>query len=316
MSRLKQNRLLWTGLRVLFVVAVLFFLGRALLTQWSQIKAFPWHFRIVPLLLSIVLQSAAIFFWATVWYHMVGRLLAYPLRWIDGVLIYLLSNLVKYVPGSIWGYASRIYLGADKGLNAINVGISMVWEVGTTIVASILLSGVTLFPYLKLIDQRLLYPLLIVALLCFCGLVPPISRWWMCLIGNQKMARQMFSLKWQDFWLYLSAALVTHVLVGTAFFFFVCSLTDISPSFIWGLAGIWSFSATTGLVIVLAPYGIGVREGVLTWLLQIFVSPGAAVLVSLASRLWTICGELLSALLVLALFRISGRKREITREDY
>lgn len=316
MSRLKQNKPLWTGLQALFVVAVLFFLGRALLTQWSQIKAFPWHFRIAPLLLSIALQSAAIFFWATVWCHMVGRLLAHPMRWVDGVFIYIFSNLVKYIPGSIWGYASRIYLGADKGVDAINVGISTVWEMGIAIVASLLLSGVTLFPYLRLIDQRLLYPLLIVALLCFCGLVPPVSRWWMSLISNRKMVYRPFSLRWQDFWLYLSAALVTHVLVGTAFFFFVCSLTDVSPSSIWGLAGIWSFSATTGLVIVLAPYGIGVREGVLTWLLQIFVSPGAAVLVSLASRLWTICGELLAALLVLALLRTSKSEREITHEDY
>lgn len=311
MSRLKQNKPLWTGLQAFFVVAVLFFLGRTLLTQWAQIKAFPWHFRIALLLLSIVLQSAAIFFWATVWYHMVGRLLAYPMRWVDGVIIYILSNLAKYIPGSVWGYASRIYLGSDKGLNALNVGISTVWEVGTAIVASLLLSSATLFPYLKLIDQRVFYPLLIVALLSFCGLVPPVSRWWMRLFGNQKIAYRPSFLRWQDFWLYLSAALMTHVLVGTAFYLFVCSLTDVSPSSIWGLVGIWSFSATTGLVIVLAPYGIGVREGVLTWLLQIFVSPGVAVLVSLASRLWTICGELLAALLVLALLRISKvRERE------
>lgn len=307
---LKQNKPLWTGLQALFVLAVLFFLGRVLLTQWAQIKAFPWHFRIVPLMLSMAFQLAAIFFWATIWCRMVGRWLAHPMRWIDGTLIYVLSNLVKYVPGSIWGYASRVYLGADKGLDAINVGISTVWEVGIAVVASLLLSSVTLFPYLRSIDQRLLCSLLIVALLCFCGLLPPVSRWWMRLISNRKIAHRASYVRWQDFWLYLSTALATHVLVGIAFFFFVYSLTDVSPRSVWGLAGIWSFSATSGLVVVLAPYGIGVREGILTWLLQIFVSPGVAILISLASRLWTICGELLAVLLALALLRILGQERK------
>lgn len=304
MSRLKQNKALWAGLQALFVVAVFFFLGQALLSQWSQVKAFQWHFRIVPLLLSMAFQLAAIFFWATVWCYMVGRLLAHPLRRIDGVRIYVLSNLVKYVPGSIWGYASRIYLGSGKGLDVVNVGISTIWEVGITVVASLLLSGVTLSPYLRPIDQRLLYPLLIIALVCFCGLLPPVSRRWMRLLINQKTSLHAPSLEWKDFGLYLSAALVTHMLVGIAFFFFVFSLIDVRPSSVWGLVGIWSFSATSGLVTVLAPYGMGVREGILTWLLQIFVSPGVAILVSLVSRLWTICGELLAALLALALHRV------------
>ena len=302
--------MLWVGLQTLFAIAVLFFWSRALLTQWSQIKTFPWHFRVVPLILSVAFQLAAIFFWAIVWCRMVGRLSGYPLRWIDGIHIYVLSNLVKYVPGSIWGYASRIYLGSDKGLGAINVGISTIWEVGIAIVASLLLSSATLFPYLRLIDRRLLYPLLIVALLCFCGLLPPVSRYWMHMFSNQKIACRASSVDWRDFWLYLGAALTTHILAGIGFFFFVYSLTDVSSRSAWGLAGVWSFSATSGLVIMLAPYGIGVREGVLAWLLQIFVSPGVAILVSLASRLWTICSELLAALLALALLRMSRQERE------
>ncbi len=302
--------MIWVGLQTLFAIAVLFFLGLALLTQWSQIKTFPWHFRVGPLILSMAFQLAAIFFWATVWCHMVGRLLVHPLRRIDGIRIYVLSNLVKYVPGSIWGYASRVYLGSDKGLDAINVGISTIWEVGIAVVASLLLSGVTLFPYLRLIDQRILYPLLLVALLCFCGLLPPVSRYWMHMFNDQKIAHRASTVSWRDFWLYLSAALTTHILVGIGFFFFVYSLADVNLRSVWSLAGIWSFSATSGMVLILAPYGIGVREGLLTWLLQIFVSPGVAILVSLASRLWTICGELLAALLTLVLLRISGQGRE------
>jgi len=300
----KNNRVLWVGLKTLFVGLMLFFLCRTLLTQWGQIASFSWRFCFLPLVASIVLQLIATFFWATIWCHIVGHLLEYPLGWMDGALIYILSNLFKYVPGSVWGYISRAYLGSDKGLDATAIGVSTLWEVGITVVASLLLSGITILNYLNQIDRWLLYLLLVIALLCFCGLLPPIFSWWIHLLTRRYRADRVIPFRWQEFWLYLAAALETHILVGISFFLFAYSFTDISSGSMWSFVGIWSFSTTSGLVIILAPYGIGVREGILASLLQIFVPPGVATLISLASRLWTICSELLAALMVLALSRV------------
>lgn len=73
----------------------------------------------------------------------------------------------------------------------------------------------------------------------------------------------------------------------------------------------WSFSATAGLVVIFVPYGLGVKEGLLTLLLQPFLPAESAVLISLASRLWTIACELLAAGIVAVLFY--GSKRLASR---
>jgi hypothetical protein len=299
MSRLRKHRVLWHSLQTVFASTALFFLVRAIVTRWSQIAAFPWQFRVVPLVGSITLYTAAGLFWATVWRHMVVRS-GCPIKWADGVRVYMVSNLAKYVPGSIWGYVSRAYLGRDEGLTVMGVGISAVWEVGITVMASLLLTVATIPAYPSRIPAAFLRLVLAVTLLCFVGLLPPVFNRWVRLLRRGQSANPP-SFRWHDFWLYLVSAFGTHILVGTAFFLFTRSFVDIDLRSWWSLVGLWSFSATAGLVIVLVPYGLGVKEGLLTLFLQPFLPIELATLISLASRLWTVACEVLAALLAVLL---------------
>jgi uncharacterized membrane protein YbhN (UPF0104 family) len=65
------------------------------------------------------------------------------------------------------------------------------------------------------------------------------------------------------------------------------------------LIGAWSFSATVGLVSLFAPYGLGVKEGILTLLLSMYMPTGTAAAVAILSRIWSISGDLLSTALLL-----------------
>ncbi len=54
----------------------------------------------------------------------------------------------------------------------------------------------------------------------------------------------------------------------------------------------FAFAATTGLIVLVAPGGIGVREGILTGLLHLWgLSLNDSVTVAVASRLWFLVGE-------------------------
>ena len=302
MSRLKQYKVLWHSLQVLFASTIVFFLVRAIAARWSQIIAFPWRFRAAPLVGSIILQLVAGLLWAIIWSHMVVRS-GCPMQWTDGVRIYAVSNLAKYIPGSIWGYVSRAYLGRDEGLNVVGVGISVVWEVGITVVASLLLTAATIPVYPWEIPEPFLQLVLAVALLCFVGLLPPVFSRWSSLLKKQWQPACCPSFRWRDFCLYLVSAFGTHVLVGVAFFLFTRSFVDVDARFWWSFVGLWSFAATAGLLAVLVPYGLGVKEGLLILFLQPFLSIESATLISVASRLWIIAGELVTVLVVLPLFR-------------
>ena len=129
MSRIRNSKALRVGLQGLFIGVVLFFLIRTLAASRAQIIAFPWHFRILPLIGSLGVSIIAGVFWASVWRLMVVQT-GSSIAWADGVRVYLVSNLAKFVPGSIWGYVGRAYLGRDYGVTLARVGVSTVWEVG------------------------------------------------------------------------------------------------------------------------------------------------------------------------------------------
>ncbi len=305
MSRLKDARTFWSVLRALLAAAALLFLVRAIVTRWSQVTAYPWQLHVIPLLGSFFLQLVAAFFWATVWWRMVIRA-GSPIPWREGVWAYLISNLARYVPGSIWGYVSRVHLARD--LTAVGAGISVVWEVGMAIVASLLLTAAA-FPFypgeLPVLVFRLV---LVVALVCLVGLLPPIANRWMALLNRRSTAQQDMSYGWSDFMVFLSAALTTHILVGSAFFLFTRSVVNVGAQHWWSFVAIWSFSATAGLVVILVPYGLGVKEGTLALLMGPFLALESIAPIALASRLWTIIGELLAAGVVVIVYLTAGRQ--------
>ncbi len=287
------------ALQVAFLALILFFLIRVIVRSWDQIAAFPWQFQPGLLIASVAVQVAAGLFWATVWRRMAVQA-GSAIGWAAGVRVYLLSNLAKYVPGSIWGYLSRAYLGRESGLTVARVGVSTVWEVGITVVASLLLTALTIPFYPIRLPDHVLLLAVAAALICLTALLPPVFNRWLPRLP--RLARQQkVHFRWRDFGLYLAAAFITHVLVGTGFFLFAASLVELELAAWPGFVGAWSFSATAGLVMLLAPYGLGVKEGLLTLLLQAFMPAGAAALVALASRLWTVAVELLEAAVALFL---------------
>lgn len=304
MSRLKEHRVLWLFLRALPVCVALFFLGRVIAINWSRLSAFPWQFRVGPLLGSLFLLLIALFFWAAIWRRMVVRS-GCPIGLADGVRVYLLSNLAKYIPGSIWGYASRPVLGRSAGLTLMGVGVSVVWEIGIAVVASLLLSVATIPFYPATVPAPIWQLVLVAALGCLVGLAPPIANRWIRLLRRNEADQTAAPFGWADFSLFLGAALGAHVLVGTAFFLFARSLADLDGSAWWSFVGLWSLSATAGLLVVVVPYGFGVKEGLVALLLQPFLPIEAAALVAVASRLWTIAGDLLAAGIVALAFAIS-----------
>jgi hypothetical protein len=307
MSHVKQRKVLWFSLRIIFAGIVLLFLARTISSRWTEVKAFEWQLRPLPLLGSLFFQMMAAILWASTWWHMLLRS-GCCINWLDGIRIYVFSNLAKYIPGSIWGYVSRIYLGQEQGLTTVDVGISAVWEVGISIVSSLLLTATVIPAFPARIPDAVFQLVFGVAILCLMALTPPIFSRWVHLLERWLPSKSPPSFRWSDFFLYLVSAFIAHVLVGTGFYYFVRSLVDVDPSVWWSLVGMWSFAATAGLVIVLVPYGLGVKEGLLAIFLQVFVPIESATPISLASRLWTIACELLIAGLVALLLPVVRRK--------
>jgi uncharacterized membrane protein YbhN (UPF0104 family) len=80
-----------------------------------------------------------------------------------------------------------------------------------------------------------------------------------------------------------------------AFFLFVKSLAPVRWGQFPAMMGIYAAAWTVGFLSMLAPGGLGIREGVLSLLLSAYLPPATATLVALLSRIWSLAGDLVLA---------------------
>lgn len=83
---------------------------------------------------------------------------------------------------------------------------------------------------------------------------------------------------------------------GLAFAILVQAITGADLSMAVGLS--FPLAVTLGILTIVAPGGLGVREGLLgIYLVQLGLSPVDAIMVAVTSRLWFLVGEALTFLL-------------------
>jgi uncharacterized membrane protein YbhN (UPF0104 family) len=89
----------------------------------------------------------------------------------------------------------------------------------------------------------------------------------------------------------LLVLLADWVIFAAAAYFLVNSFYQIDAQHTIILCGIFAVSVLAGIASFFVPAGLGVREGVQTYLLSLFIPVSAAVLISLAMRAWMMLGE-------------------------
>jgi uncharacterized membrane protein YbhN (UPF0104 family) len=86
---------------------------------------------------------------------------------------------------------------------------------------------------------------------------------------------------------------VVFCLSGTGFYLMIVSLTPFSPRYLPLSIGLFTLAGVAGMVSILTPAGIGVREGVIVGVLQFTMPFELAVLISLVARIWATVVDLL-----------------------
>ena len=105
----------------------------------------------------------------------------------------------------------------------------------------------------------------------------------------------------KDVIIYLLGYSVSWLLFGLAFLIFVKAMAQADFRMYPMLTGAFAFSLNIGFLAIFTPGGIGVREGVLVFLLSSFFPLPVSTLIALLSRLWITVGELLCFLIAVPL---------------
>ncbi len=291
-------------LRGLLGVLILYFVGRHLLRNWEQFRGIElsWQIRPLPLIGAVLVIVGMYALLVEAWRQLAAAW-GWDMTWRQAARVWIISSMGKYLPGKVWTVAGVASFAQEAGVSVwAATGSALVNQVlslaaGAAVAA---LTGFSVAPdgiFRVLIWISLAGGLVGLAFLVWPGALGrimavatsgrvalPIRR------GPVVLAVAIHAVSWAGY----GVALLL-VLAGT--------LPDVQLGLREAIAG-FTISYIVGFLALLAPGGLGVREGTLVILLQGSIGAAPAVALAAASRLVMTVADIVAV----APFLAAGRK--------
>ena len=264
----------------ILVALLLFYVFFSIVKNFNTLKAYHWQINIFLIVSGIIALLVANTIATLVWKGIVASL-GRNLTFSESFYAWILSRLGRYIPGKVWMIAGRIALveKIEKRIALLSIGI----EVLLDILAAVTLAILT-FPLLRLNDHFVTPPLwtiVIVFLVIFVVLNPVFVRWFITKYTSLEASEVAFNvIQLGKFY----TALLCLWLLRMAGHWLVIRGVGISLGY-FKLIGAFSASWIIGLISPFAPGGLGVREGLITFLLENVTTPGIGGIVAIITRL-------------------------------
>lgn len=299
-------------LKYLLPVLIILFLARSIYSNWQQVRDFPWQFNFPQLALAAIFSSTWFFIRTWIWSQLLREVHERVPYW-PAFRVFMISEVARYVPGKIWQYVSRVYLARKYSIPpAVTLTTALVELLMMMVAAGgiILATASRILPAL----QQEYQSLFVLALLAAVALVHPrsLKLWSRLLAGFLRQEWVPFDVRYSHLVVILAASLATWLLSGFGFSLFVQALTRGTDGHNIQLISVNAASWLIGLLAVVVPAGVGVREGVMTLLLSRIMPHPTAAIIAIASRLWITLLEVL--LLGAARLLIPGPETESASE--
>lgn len=282
------------GLTLLFVA------GAALSLQggWHQIAEYSWQLdgRLIALALCLYIVSTLL---GNLVWVLLMRSFGAPIEARPALRVYCTSNLGKYLPGKVWHVFARIYLAQQYGAPLARATSGSVTDVLIFVAAGGVISVLAVPSIVGWTVEPALLALLVgaAAAAVLVVLHPTVLKSVLAVAGR-------FIPRLRDLHLEIEFGAVLRILAldlvlwgvicagvyATVHAVFPLSITQ-APT----LAAIYAVSYTSGLIMPLAPAGLGVREGAFALLLAPIVGVPAAAVSTALIRVLQVAAEAVCA---------------------
>jgi uncharacterized membrane protein YbhN (UPF0104 family) len=275
-SRLRASRLP----RVALVVVALVFCVYGLAYRWDEtrhaVTTLSWPYIAAALLAGVLGLGAWMLAWRSV---LAGLGSPLPLR--AAVRIYFVSQLGKYIPGSVWALVAQMELAKEHHVPRPRGATAALLAMATTIATGCAVAAVTL-PLTSSDATHRYWWLLVLAPILLALLHPRVVAY--ALNRVLRLARRQPLDRTVD----LGTMVLTVAWTALGWLLFGVHawllVRAAGGSGLFLATGAYALAFTAGFLVVIAPGGVGVREAALTVALGPVLASGAPLVVALASR--------------------------------
>lgn len=282
-------------IKTAFVVGAILFTLIYIANQWQQIEPhldqINWSYialaGVIFILNMIILPLGVVLL-----FHFMDMKAALP----DIYYAYSVSQISKYLPGSVWALPGRVFLYKDFGIPTATGINSLIAELLLMIAAAALISLIGLsqnVPQLQIVMGLILVGTLIFIVIMKFARQQLLLLTWLPPKLITLIGKIDWDLSFKHSLILVIFYALTWLLFGFAFELVVAAVGAPLEQPIY-FAGLFAGAWTLGFVTIISPGGIGIREAVLVTGVSLFVSSPLPVVVAVLSRILWIVAELVS----------------------
>jgi uncharacterized membrane protein YbhN (UPF0104 family) len=301
--RKKLNWLRYT-LGTLIVIVSFYFLISRLVRDWHQIPFRELHFSPGLLVLSYLILLLCHFpLGAYAWRLILGGL-GERLPFFRALAIITVTQLGKYAPGKVWFTLGRMSFARRDGVPEAKSLISVAIETGFLLLAAIFLFAIAVLILPRaVVPGVVLYAFLLAPLTLIVTYPPILNRILKPLLKLFKQPVFELKLSYPRLLLILGVFVLDWIVQGLGCFVLINSFYPLALERLPVLLGGYSLSWILGFIVLVAPAGLGIREGIYTYILKLVMPEPIAIISALITRIWMSTAELAMALSCLPLLR-------------
>jgi uncharacterized membrane protein YbhN (UPF0104 family) len=270
------RRRAWIAAQLLFVGAVVVFLGFFLRDTWADAAPRIRDADVGDLLIATALLAAYYCLFVVGW-QWILRALDVRVSYSVALQAEMASMLAKYVPGGIWTPAARVVWLRKAGIGAATplVLSSILLEAGLSAVSGVFV----FFAGLAIIGDAdaPLVPLILFTAVILVALHPRVFSWLAARMFRPFGGLELPELPYRVLLGLLAFYAFSWVVGGAAFLFLLRALGgDAGAESIVFLGGTAAVGAIVAVLSIIAPSGLGVREGAMYGLVLAVAPSGVA----------------------------------------
>lgn len=248
------------------------------------------------LLITLLFAGFYLLGQAVVWRQIVVDLVV-KVEWLPALRAWMVSNMGRYLPGSVWHLVGRVLIGQGAGVQKTSGALGVVLEQALQLLSALLIVGLSL-PFWSadsIVGQYAWIAWLVP--LGFVGIHPrlffPILNVLLTKIGRPPLAATLsYSMMVRYTFYYMLVHLCNGLALATAVVALGQPLNTVPV-----VVGAAMFAWTVGYLIIVAPGGLGVREWLVTEALAPVMGRDVAAVAALLWRAANIITEAIGAAL-------------------
>jgi uncharacterized membrane protein YbhN (UPF0104 family) len=291
-------------IKTVLISAVCYFVYLKLAESWVDVKQYDWSINYGLLLFSLLIHLFALLVMSYVWVILISGF-GYKVKLKDAFKISYISSMGRYIPGKIWWMVGMAYLAKKIKIEEQSSVTSWIIAQFFSLPSAFLLGIVCMFLSPHILEQASRFMSttfylvsLLVLILSLLMIFSPSKALSFLNIILRKLKRQEVSFEMS-----IKTALSIYVgyiigwfIYGLSFWLLIMSVTSNFDISLITAVGSFVLAYQIGYLAIFTPGGIGVRELLLTVILNPYLGTLSAS-IAVAARIWNLIAEITAAII-------------------